>query len=230
MDEAIAVEGLSGQGQIHAVGLKVHHKAELGAAVILHGVGNRLKSRIEDNALRQGAAEFVFFAKCFVCVPAGELHALRRGRFDGRDHLVAVRHDLNRVTAATVHECHGIFLDTVCVEPVVEYTAVDLSVVAGIALNGGGGIAGTEDLGDIAVEGNLPCYRAAVGVEAAYIAVVFAGQFDIAVQHTAAVGIAVDQGQNGMRSRRGIRQYDIALERMAVEVQRDLLIAQVEGV
>ena len=107
---------------------------------------------------------------------------------------------------------------------------MDLSVVAGIALNGGGGIAGTVDLGDIAVEGNLPCYRAAVGVEAAYIAVASAGQFNIAVQHTAAVGIAVDQGQDGMRSRRGIRQFDIALERMAVEVQRDLLIAQAEGV
>ena len=59
-------------------------------------------------------------------------------------------------------------------------------------------------------------------------AVVSAGQLDFAVQHAAAGGIAVNQGQDGMRSRRAIRQYDLALERMAVEVQRDDLIAQVQ--
>ena len=38
VDEALAVEALSGQGQIHAVGLDVHPEAEIGAAVIGDGV------------------------------------------------------------------------------------------------------------------------------------------------------------------------------------------------
>ena len=55
-----------------------------------------------------------------------------------------------------------------------------------------------------------------------------AGQCDFAVQHTASRGVAVDQGQYGVRRHRVILQLNIACERMPVQVQGNDLIAQVQ--
>ena len=152
----------------------------------------------------------------------------RLGRVGGRlDDLAAFCHDLQSVTAAAVHECHGLFLDTAFVDSAVEDTAVDLAVIADKALKDGGGITGAEDPAGIAGQGYHPRYRAAVGVKVAY-RTVSAGQCDFAVQHTASRGVAVDQGQYGLRRSRAIRQLNIACERMTVEIQRNDLIAQIQ--
>ena len=106
---------------------------------------------------------------------------------------------------------------------------MDLAKIAGIALEDRRGTARTENSAGISGHGYHSRYRTTVGVEAAYAAA-FSGQFDTAVQHTASGGIAVDQGQYGIRICRSIRQLDIACKCMTVKVQSQALVTQVEEV
>ena len=101
MDEALAVEALSGQGQIHAVGLDVHPEAEIGAAVILHDV-------LQHRAAAADAVHIDVLLRDLDVL--GAAHELLIRRPSMCDHVKTVR-SLNEQFRRQYAVSHAVFID-----------------------------------------------------------------------------------------------------------------------